>query len=34
VVDLDALPISSTGKILKRVLRDERWQGQGGRTVG
>jgi acyl-CoA synthetase (AMP-forming)/AMP-acid ligase II len=29
----DALPISPTGKILKRVLRDALWQGQG-RTIG
>jgi acyl-CoA synthetase (AMP-forming)/AMP-acid ligase II len=29
----EALPISPTGKILKRVLRDTLWQGQG-RTVG
>jgi len=29
----DALPISPAGKVLKRVLRDALWQGQG-RTVG
>ena len=29
----EALPISPTGKILKRVLRDALWQGHG-RTVG
>ncbi|MDB5871658.1 MAG: Perillic acid-CoA ligase GeoC [Ramlibacter sp.] len=29
----DALPVSATGKILKRVLRDAMWQGNG-RAVG
>jgi acyl-CoA synthetase (AMP-forming)/AMP-acid ligase II len=30
---VEALPISPTGKILKRVLRDALWQREG-RTVG
>ena len=30
----ESLPISPTGKILKRVLRDALWQAQGGRAVG
>jgi acyl-CoA synthetase (AMP-forming)/AMP-acid ligase II len=33
IVFAEALPISATGKVLKRVLRDEFWKGHG-RAVG
>jgi acyl-CoA synthetase (AMP-forming)/AMP-acid ligase II len=33
IVFAEALPISATGKVLKRVLRDELWKGHG-RAVG